>query len=179
MSAMDSSEGATARGEPVLKLDEFLPYRLNVLAETIREPLSRHYADRHGIGAPEWRVAAVVGQHGTLTAKEIGRIGGMHKTKVSRALAVLEAKGYVTRETNRSDMRESFVSLTEAGQRLYKTLADAALAYGERLSAALSDEERAHFDQMLRRLMAHSESLAAEWRSGWPMRPANGNESPR
>lgn len=162
MTPMDNAE-TQGRNEPVLRLDEFLPYRLNVLAETIREPLSRHYADRHGIGLPEWRVAAVLGQHGTMTAKEIGRIGRMHKTKVSRALAVLESKGFVSREINRADLREAFVALTDAGRQLYTTLADAALSYGERLQAALSDEERAAFDQMLQRLMSHSEQLARNW----------------
>jgi len=172
----DATDGAQGRNEPLLKLDEFLPYKLNVLAETVREPLSRHYADRHGIGVPEWRVAAVLGQHGTMTAKEIGAIGRMHKTKVSRALAVLEAKGLVARETNRSDMREAFVSLTESGRRLYMNLADTALVYGERLQGALSDEEYAAFDQMLKRLIAHSESLAKEFRNGRvPDGPANGN----
>lgn len=164
MTPTDPEGRSRQNNEPLLRLDEFLPYKLNVLAETVREPLSRHYADRHGIGIPEWRVAALLGQHGTLTAKDIGEIGRMHKTKVSRALAVLEAKGLLVRETNKSDMRESFVSLTEAGRRLYSALADTALSYGERLQEALSDEERAHFDQMLKRLMAHSQTLARDWR---------------
>jgi DNA-binding MarR family transcriptional regulator len=160
---MTDAGDAHSRSEPVLKLDEFLPYRLNVLAETVREPLTRHYADRHGIGIPEWRVAAVLGQYGTMTAKDIGHIGRMHKTKVSRALAVLEAKGLVQRETNKADLREAFVSLTDKGRRLYTSLADTALSYDEKLTAALSDEERAVFDQMLRRLLQHSETLAKEW----------------
>jgi DNA-binding MarR family transcriptional regulator len=159
----ERDDGTSGRNEPLLKLDEYLPYRLNVLAETVREPLSRHYADRHGIGMPEWRVAAVLGQHGTMTAKDIGRIGRMHKTKVSRALAVLEARHLVAREVNSADMREAFVSLTEEGRHLYSTLADSALTYGERLTAALSNEERAVFDTMLQRLLAHSESLSKEW----------------
>jgi DNA-binding MarR family transcriptional regulator len=160
---VDREDGANGRNEPLLKLDEYLPYRLNVLAETVREPLSRHYADSHGIGMPEWRVAAVLGQHGTMTAKDIGRIGRMHKTKVSRALSVLESRHLVAREINSADMREAFVSLTDEGRRLYSTLADSALTYGERLTAALSNEERAVFDQMLQRLLAHSESLSKEW----------------
>lgn len=155
--------GSSGRHEPLLKLDEYLPYRLNVLAETVREPLSKHYADLHGIGMPEWRVAAVLGQHGTMTAKEIGQVGRMHKTKVSRALAVLEARHLVARTVNSADMREAFVSLTDEGRRVYSALADSALTYGERLTAALSNEERAVFDQMLQRLLAHSESLSKEW----------------
>ena len=159
----DNGKSPSGRNEPLLRLDEYLPYKLNVLAETVREPLSRHYADRHGIGLPEWRVLTVLGQHGTLTAKDIGGIGRMHKTKVSRALAVLEAKGFVARTINKSDMREAFVSLTDQGHAVYDTLAESAVTYGERLNAALSSEERAAFEAMLHRLMSHSEELAKEW----------------
>src|SRR5258706_15569819 len=38
-----------------LKLEEFLPYRLNVVASLVSQALSRIYADRYGIGVPEWR----------------------------------------------------------------------------------------------------------------------------
>ncbi len=161
----DNGQGTQRRSEPLLRLDEYLPYKLNVLAETVREPLSRHYADRHGIGLPEWRVLSVLGQHGTLTAKDICAIARMHKTKVSRALSVLDARGYVERTVNKSDMREAFVSLTEQGNSLYDSLSDTAVTYGERLQAALSGEEREAFEKILHRLMSHSEELAKEWRT--------------
>jgi len=35
----------------------------------------------------------------------------MHKTKVSRAVAELERRKYLTRRTNRADLREAFLSL--------------------------------------------------------------------
>jgi hypothetical protein len=53
----------------VLKLEEFLPYRLNVCASLISHALSRIYAERYKIGNPEWRVLVTLGQFGTMTAK--------------------------------------------------------------------------------------------------------------
>ena len=48
----------------VLKLEEFLPYRLNVCASLVSHALSRIYAERYKIGVPEWRVLVTLGQFG-------------------------------------------------------------------------------------------------------------------
>ena len=47
-----------------LKLEEFLPYRLNVCASLVSQALSRIYTERYKIGVPEWRVlaSAIFGQ---------------------------------------------------------------------------------------------------------------------
>ena len=45
---------AMGRGDNApLKLEQFLPYRLNVVASLVSQALSRIYADRYGIGVPE------------------------------------------------------------------------------------------------------------------------------
>src|SRR3712207_3443255 len=102
------STARPARKQPsttdVLKLEEFLPYRLNVLASTVSQSLARLYDERYGISIPEWRVLATLGQFGTLTAAEIGRHSHMHKTKVSRAVTQMEGKSLLRREPNRADM---------------------------------------------------------------------------
>ncbi|MEI9804608.1 MAG: hypothetical protein WDN48_09275 [Pseudolabrys sp.] len=65
-----------------LKLEEFLPYRLNVCANSVSHALSRIYGERHKIGVPEWRVLVTLGEYGMMTAKAIGGHSHMHKTKV-------------------------------------------------------------------------------------------------
>ena len=99
-----------------LRLEEFLPYRLNVCATLVSQALSRIYADRYGIGVPEWRVLVTLGQFGMMTGKAIGTHSHMHKTKVSRAVALLEQRKLVTRRANRADLREAFLALTPAGR---------------------------------------------------------------
>jgi DNA-binding MarR family transcriptional regulator len=105
-----------------LKLEEFLPYRLNVCASLVSQAFSRIYAERYKIGAPEWRVLVTLGQFGLMTAKAIGIYSHMHKTKVSRAVALLEHRKLVTRRANRADLREAFLSLTPAGREIYSEL---------------------------------------------------------
>ena len=69
------------------------------------------------IGVPEWRVLVTLGQYGVMTGKAIGAHTHMHKTKVSRAVALLEKRKLVARRANRDDKREAFLSLTAAGPR--------------------------------------------------------------
>ena len=112
----DLPAGAEGRGDNApLKLEQFLPYRLNVVASLVSQALSRIYADRYGIGVPEWRVLVTLGQFGMMTGKAIGAHSHMHKTKVSRAVAQLEKRKLVMRRANRADLREAFLALTPAG----------------------------------------------------------------
>src|SRR5229473_49383 len=53
--AQGAAEPAAAAPAPVLKLEDFLPHRLNVLSSLVSQALTRVYG-RRGIGIPEWRV---------------------------------------------------------------------------------------------------------------------------
>jgi DNA-binding MarR family transcriptional regulator len=150
---------------PLLELERFLPYRLNVVAESVSRALSRLYAERYGIGIPEWRVIATLGEYRRMTATEVGAHSRMHKTKVSRAVAALEAKGLAAREANADDLRAAFLTLTPRGRRVYQDLAPRALAFERALDAALGARERAHLDALLHRLETLAQELAQseEW----------------
>ena len=145
-----------------LTLEEFLPYRLTVLAETVSHSLARYYSHRYGIGIPEWRVLATLGQFGPMTAKAVGEHSHMHKTKVSRAVAALEAKHMVRRHANPSDKREAFLRLTGDGHATYDALVPSALDFSEALQSVLSHEERKVFDTALNRLIACAETLTLD-----------------
>ena len=145
-----------------LKLEHFLPYQLNVVSSLVSQALSRVYARRYGIGVPEWRVVVTLGQHGVMTAKAIGAHTHMHKTKVSRAVALLEKRRLVARRANRQDMREAFLSLTAAGRTMYEEVAPHALEFAHRLTDILSPSDREAFDRALKQLTARSAELVAE-----------------
>jgi DNA-binding MarR family transcriptional regulator len=149
-----------------LKLKEFLPYRLNVVASLVSQALSRIYADRYGIGVPEWRVLVTLGQFGMMTGKSIGAHSHMHKTKVSRAVALLEKRKLITRRANRSDLREAFLTLTPAGRAMYDDLAPVALDFSNRLSEAVAPADRAAFERAINQLTESSANLAAEFAKG-------------
>jgi DNA-binding MarR family transcriptional regulator len=150
------------QGEAPLKLEEFLPYRLNVLASLVSQALSRIYVERYGVGVPEWRVLVTLGQYGTMTGKAVGAHSHMHKTKVSRAVAELEKRKLLTRRTNRADMREVFLSLTPAGRAIYEDLAPGAVAFARELAETIAPADRPGFDRAVRRLTETSRLLVKQ-----------------
>ena len=160
----DTPATVAGRGDNApLKLEQFLPYRLNVVASLVSQALSRIYADRYGIGVPEWRVLVTLGQYGMMTGKAIGGHSHMHKTKVSRAVALLENRELVTRRANRADLREAFLALTPAGRAMYDDLAPIALDFATRLSEVVDPADRAAFERAVDRLTERSAKLAAEF----------------
>ncbi len=153
---------AKAVEQAPLKLEQFLPYQLNVIASLVSLALSRVYARRYRIGVPEWRVLVTLGQYGVMTGKAIGGHTHMHKTKVSRAVALLEKRKLLVRRANRADMRESFLSLTAAGRAMYVDLAPHALEFARRLTEILTPSDREAFNRALKELTDRSAQLVAE-----------------
>jgi DNA-binding MarR family transcriptional regulator len=160
-------EHASARtgapDEAPLKLEQFLPYRLNVLASLVSQALSRIYVERYGLGVPEWRVLVTLGQFGVMTGKAVGAHSHMHKTKVSRAVAELEKRKLVARRANRADLRESFLSLTPPGRAIYEELAPGALEFARRLAEVVDPQDRAAFERAMQRLTERSGALVKEF----------------
>jgi DNA-binding MarR family transcriptional regulator len=160
---------AAAKAEPAetspLQLENFLPHRLNVLSSLVSQALTRVYG-QYGLGIPEWRVLVSLGQFGVMTGKAIGARTHMHKTKVSRAVAQLEARKLLTRRANRADLREAFLSLTPAGRAVYDELAPRALEFTDRLSEAVAPADRAAFNRAMAQLTERSAKLVAETEGG-------------
>ena len=146
---------------PLLKLEDFLPHRLNVLSSLVSQALTRVYG-RYGIGIPEWRVLVTLGENGVMTGKAVGAHTHMHKTKVSRAVAQLEQRKFLSRRANRADLRESFLSLTPAGREVYEELAPTAHAFMDRLAEVVAPADRPAFDRAMKQLTQRSAELVAE-----------------
>jgi DNA-binding MarR family transcriptional regulator len=163
----DGGAKLAATGEAaLLKLEDFLPHKLNVLSSLVSQALTRVYGQRYGIGIPEWRVLVTLGQHGVMTGKAIGAHTHMHKTKVSRAVAQLEQRKFVSRRANRADLREAFLSLTPSGRAIYDEAAPIALDFTNRLSEVVAPSDRAAFDRAVRQLTERSAKLVIEIESG-------------
>jgi len=161
VSVQDAAAKAEPAETPILKLEDFLPHRLNVLSSLVSQALTRVYG-QYGIGIPEWRVRVSPGQFGVLTGKAIGARTRMHTTKVSRAVAQLEARKFLARRANRADLREAFLSLTPAGRAVYEELAPRALEFTNRLSEVVAASDRAAFDRAMRQLSERSAKLVAD-----------------
>ena len=162
--------GAVAPADAPLRLEEFLPYRLNVVASLVSQALSRICAERYNSGVPEWRVLVTLGEFDMMTANTIGSHSHMHKTKVSRAVALLERRKLVTRRINRADLREAFLSLTPNGRAVYNELAPIALDFARKLLDTVDTADHAALDCALCILTERSAQLSADVASRYGLR---------
>jgi len=135
-----------------LKLESFLPYRLARAAETVSLDFSHIYREKHGLSRPEWRVLATLAQFGKATATDIGGHSSMHKTKVSRAVFVLQQRKWLARKTDERDRRIEWLELTQGGKKEFARLAILARDYETRLLAALGKERTSHLLAALEKL---------------------------
>ncbi len=144
-----------------LKLERFLPYRLVVSATLASRALARIYGRHFGIGIPEWRVIAMLGQFDRLTARDVGELSHMHKTKVSRAVNELAERGLLERTPNRDDRREAFLSLSGPGRRIYDQVVPMALTFEKRLLDDIPAAEMQAFERVLSTLTERVRVLSA------------------
>ncbi|NIA69285.1 MarR family transcriptional regulator [Pelagibius litoralis] len=125
-----------------MKLESFLPYRLNRAAAIASRQFSAIYRNDFNLTVPEWRTLATLGQFGAATATEIGEHSAMHKTKVSRAVAALQRRRWLVRHTNEQDRRIEHLSLSAAGRSAYAKLAPKMLAFEDAMIRKLDPEDQ-------------------------------------
>ncbi|MCB8836266.1 MarR family winged helix-turn-helix transcriptional regulator [Aurantimonas sp. VKM B-3413] len=125
-----------------MHLDDFVPYRLNIIAELMSRRVMPVYRDSEGMTRPEWRVLAHLARLGTATAKELGTASAMHKTKVSRALQDLETRRWIKRTKSEDDRRFNQVAITPVGRKAHDTIFPQMVARSDEILADLAPEER-------------------------------------
>ena len=146
------------KNQPSLLLNHFIPYRLANLANTVSNAFSRIYRNSFGLTVPEWRILARLAEQDGLNSKLIGTISFMDKSKVSRAVKLLEDKGLLIRQPVEQDKRAWCLSLTEAGMDLYRQLVPITLEWESELLSVLDTTEY----RDLMRIMDKLDTKAAE-----------------
>jgi DNA-binding MarR family transcriptional regulator len=131
--------------EQTLALGDFVPFRLNRLAAGVSLHLAEVYQHRFGLDIPQWRVMATVGAEQACTAQFIAASTRMHKTRVSRAIAQLEARELIERAASAADRRQRQVRLSRSGRRMYSELVPLARAREATLLSCLTPEQRTGF----------------------------------
>jgi DNA-binding MarR family transcriptional regulator len=140
--------------DPVLgfRLSDFLPFRVNRLTEHLTGEILPIYRDLYGITRPQWRVLAHLGACGPNSARDLVALTALDKVQVSRAVAELDARGWLTRAGDDRDRRVQVLRLTEAGSDAFRTLVPLLVARQETLLHSLSPQDRAALDQGLNAL---------------------------
>jgi DNA-binding MarR family transcriptional regulator len=132
-----------------LRLGQWLPYRLFIIAARVAELLADYYSRRYGLTQGGWRVLAVVGDKPGLSAREIRHASGLDQFAVSRAIGQLRELGYAERNPAGRDRRRAEVFLTAEGAKVLLDLSRIGLAIERELLAGVSAKHRAELDGLL------------------------------
>lgn len=144
-----------------IDLEQFLPYRLSVLTNTVSNTIADAYQRRFALSIPEWRVLAVLARYPGLSAADVAERTRMDAVAVSRAVARLLAAGRLRRSVSRDDRRRSVLSVSAAGRAVYREVAPLALGYERELLASLDAAQREALHQAVDALTKRARELAA------------------
>lgn len=143
-------------------LEAFLPYRLSVVTNHASRLFARRYSAPHGLSIPEWRVLAVLGRFGGLSATGVVERTAMDKVKVSRAVRSLLDRGLLTRQEDAADRRVQRLAMTAPGRALHAAIVPEARALEAGLLEALAPAERQVLHALLDRLEARLRAMGAD-----------------
>lgn len=133
-------------------LEQFLPYRLDRLADRVSEALARLYEHEHGLNVAQWRVLAWLHHQSEMTAKQIREATRMDKARVSRAVQALEDRGLILRRPSPHDQRWHDLCLSTQGQELMIELLPRVREREAQLVAPLTPQEYHQLLDMMARL---------------------------
>lgn len=140
--------GASRLREP-RDITDLLNFRLAALVGASGAAVIRLCEGQYGVSRREWALLGLLAVRGAQAPSEIADQCHLDRTRVSRAITRLAAKGLIRRQTLDGDRRRASVALTPAGQALYRQLFDEVAAINRQLVETLSNEELATLDTLL------------------------------
>ncbi len=144
-----------------LILEDFLPYRLSILSNTVSSTIARIYDKRFSLSIPEWRVIAILGRFPGLSAVEVADRTLMDKVAVSRAVTKLIKSGRLDRHFADGDRRRSILNLSEEGRRVHDEIAPLAMQFERDLLHGIDKGAIARLGIIMERLLAKARLLGA------------------
>jgi hypothetical protein len=117
----------------------------------------------------EWRVLFHLGRYGAMSAREISRRAGIHKTKVSRAVAALERKRFLERRESRGSPGRDPVDLRAPGRAAFRRPVRAAAEHETGAGGAYGGGHAGHAARDAAQAGRRRGRIAREIREGNPV----------
>jgi DNA-binding MarR family transcriptional regulator len=136
----------------VIRLEEFLPYRVARLDDRLLIKNSDLQVSRHRLTTQEWKVLSIVADHGPLTPADIRRRSTQDKSTISWAIKRLEKRGFLVKKPAKGDGRTFQVALGKAGWTYYDAIAPKARALERAALKALTRAELKEFRRLVEKL---------------------------
>jgi DNA-binding MarR family transcriptional regulator len=124
------------------------------------------YMTRHGLNVAAWRILANIARHEPVSQKELGDYTVTDAPKVTRAIATLLRRKYITREVDPNDRRRAVLRMTAKGRTVFEDVGNIITRADQSLLQGLTSEERrallSALDKMEEQMRAGS--LSGSWR---------------
>jgi DNA-binding MarR family transcriptional regulator len=140
-------------------LDDFIPYKLSVVANRISQSIGRLFETQFNLQVPEWRILMALYAYGTLSFNEVVERTSMDKARVSRAQRRLVDLKMITVQSDPNDGRRIFLTITRDGAKICKNVLPEAARTQAWFLEGLTDAEQVQLDTILNKLMARSQLL--------------------
>lgn len=134
-------------------MDEFVPFRLNVLYRLLTRRAARHLAERYDLNIAEWWTLAAMKNQTASTVGRLAELTYQDKAQVSRAVDALCRKGLASRRRDPSDRRSSLYAPTAAGDELFDRVLPDRLRLHQSLVDELGERDAREFMAAINRLI--------------------------
>lgn len=134
-----------------LTVDNFPTTLIVTLANSLRRTVTAPYAEQFSLTVSEWRLLSLLVHYVAVPFGELVALSGSDKALVSRALRMLQQRGYVELRRVRGKAKACY-RVTRSGRALHAKVIPVARAHQARVLSALTPPERVALYSALKKL---------------------------
>lgn len=143
-----------------LTVDNFPTTLIVTLANSLRRIVTVPYAEQFDLTVSEWRLLSLLVHYVAVPFGELVALSGSDKALVSRALRMLQERGFVELRPLRGKAKPCY-RVTRKGRALHDKVIPVARAHQARVLAGLTRDERVSLYTTLKKLHAMCGAAAA------------------
>ncbi|MDE2456206.1 MAG: winged helix-turn-helix transcriptional regulator [Burkholderiales bacterium] len=153
-----AASGAARMRAPESILD-LVNYQMHQIETLNASRVTRICEGRFGITRREWRLIALLATFGPMAPSDIALRAALDRSRTSKALLPLRAKGLVERSVQPGDARRAMVALTPSGHAIYAQIFPDVKRINTELLAVLDESDLAQLERLLGLLRARAREL--------------------
>ena len=139
------------RGD-VIRLEEFLPYRVARLDDRLLIKNSNLHVGRYRLTTKEWKILSIIAAYGPMTPAEIRRRSTQDKSTISWSIKRLRQRAFLVKKPTPGDGRTFAVALGRAGWAYYGSIVPKARELERQVLKALTRAELKEFRRLVEKL---------------------------
>ena len=153
------TEDSLHRWRQPAELDDLFLYHLARLMNSAGSMVVRLCEGGYGITRREWRMIGLLADKGPMQPSQLADHAQLDRTRTSRTISALIAKGLLQKQTMAGDGRLALVQLSESGRALHGQLFPQVKAINQELLGDISDAELQMLSDVFARIRTRGISM--------------------